>query len=187
MSNEAEQKQVSDGQVLLEAAGMALAFAILERWVVVPPAVISATAYSLIALFAYHRAQKVTLYLSTWLAVQFTVFTAIGRWLIFPARWEILRSRAFLGNVNWGENLTFRAPISLAGAAVMGVVLAVLFYPHLMPKGRRPTADEAWDWATSHPRRLVAATYLFITFPLLLRYVWTGNWAWIGIGPSLGG
>ena len=187
MSSEAVKKQVPDGQVLFEAAGMALAFAILERWVVVPPAVISATAYSLIALFAYHRAQKVTLYLSAWLAVQFTVFTAIGRWLIFPARWEILRSRAFLGNVNWGENLTFRAPISLAGAAVMGVVLAVLFYPHLMPKGRRPTADEAWDWATSHPRRVVAATYLSITFPLFLRYVWGSNWAWYDIGIGFAG
>jgi len=187
MSSEMPRKQVSEAQVLAEVGGMALAYAILERWVVIPPAIISATLYSLIALYGYHRAQRITLYLATWVAVQFTVVAAVSRWLILPARFEILRSRAFRGNVNWGENLTFRAPISLAGAAVMGAVLAVVLYPHLMPKGRRKTADEAWDWSLSHPRRVLAAAYLLVTFPLFLRYVWGSNWAWIDIGPGFGG
>ncbi len=175
---------VTDGRVLLEVAPMAAAYAIVETWAYVPPRIISATAFSLIALYAYHRVQSISLTLVVRLSVLITGVVAFTRWIVLPTRWEYLRSPSFVGLVEWGPLLNFQAPVAFSGAALLGAILAVAVRPGLLKIGNRWSLDETWVWSTTHPRRLLGAAYVVAAFLLLLIFLWDSSWAWIDLSQS---
>jgi hypothetical protein len=175
---------VSEVQVALEAAALSTLYAFWETWTVVPPRIISATAFSLIALYAFFRVKNISLMLTVRLALLLAGVNAVSRWLVLPTRWEYLRGPSFVGLVEWGPLLNFQAPVAFSGAALMGAILAVLIRPSLLSSGSRWSLDDFWAWFSAHPRRLLGAAYVISAFLLLLMFLWDSSWAWIDLARS---
>lgn len=184
MSSSETAKPASESRALLEVGGVAAFYATLEVWSVLPPRIISAVAFTLIALLAYFRVQKVSLRLMVRLSMLFLGAVAFARWIVLPTRWEFVRSPALVGVVEWGPLLNFQMPIVLSGAAVSGAIVAACMWPHTMPRGRRWTLDEFWDWSLTNPRRLVGGIYITLAFLMLLVLLWDSSWAWIDLATS---